>query len=941
MRLLILFLLSMQIIAQDITWTNNTQLIRSYSSPRTTDINNDGIDDVILGGGVDGFPTPFGVIALDGATGSSIWNMTTRNEMFGSPQFFDYSGDNIDDVLISGRDAELRLINGSTGELIWEFWEETSNPNDFGWYNFYTPQIIYDQTGDGFPDILAANGGDHSLDFSELNRPPGHIMIIDGITGDAFKIAVVPDSNETYLSPIICDLNQDGNCSIIFGTGGESVEGNLWIIDLDSLLNENLNNSIPLVSNSELGHIAPPSIGDLNSDGILDIVTQGFDGKITAINGNDLSPLWQYEIANTESSAAPILGKFSNNDEIDIFATLFSGAMNSYNDYYQVLIDGNDGNLLWMDSIGLINFCSPIAFDSNNNGTDEVLISTINNNGQYFENDLILIDFINNSQESIIGPIAGGNLASTPQITDIDNDGMLDIIYSVQADSLDPFGDGVFYENGINTTRISTNYTLNENDIVWGSYMGTYFNGQINDDINSNCQIIEQNNNSCFGDLGLFIFPSEACPEENNAMINLYISQGTPPFTYNWSNGEMTEDLENIAPGLYSVSVTDAAGVCDTISTEITEYGITSFSSSPTCPGDSDGLAYFNSTGCDCNTSFCQFIWELNGDTIAQGDGSSATETYKYLFDIAAGTYTATIIHPDGCQIQQEIIVPEPTIIDSTYISHECSSNNNGYIDLITNPNDSIIQNYLWNTGDTTQDIYDLTAGSYSVIVSDTICVDTLYFEVENIEYDTEILETGGVVAPEMINLEIELDQFAGTLSCLASVAFIVDQDIEEFSWEIIGGEGNAGEWETCILPTDEDWYCSITDWTESTYFLFNFYTEGIYEFNVNTNSSLECSDEGDSIEIIVTNPENCDTSYILESNKPHIYMDSNNNLIIDVANNTQKYELEIFDINGKKILDNNLFESNILSLENYSPGIYSVRLLSSDFIYANKIVIH
>ena len=67
------------------------------------------------------------------------------------------------------------------------------------------------------------------------------------------------------------DLNGDGNYSIIFGTGGEGVEGNLWIADLDELLNEDLSNAIPLVANSELGHIAPPSIGDLNSDGQINV----------------------------------------------------------------------------------------------------------------------------------------------------------------------------------------------------------------------------------------------------------------------------------------------------------------------------------------------------------------------------------------------------------------------------------------------------------------------------------------------------------------------------------------------------------------------------------------------------------------------------------------------------------------------------------------------
>ena len=64
--------------------------------------------------------------------------------MFSSPQFYDFNDDNIEDVIIGGRDAELRLINGSNGETIWEFWaDENLNPNDYGWYNFYNPQSLY------------------------------------------------------------------------------------------------------------------------------------------------------------------------------------------------------------------------------------------------------------------------------------------------------------------------------------------------------------------------------------------------------------------------------------------------------------------------------------------------------------------------------------------------------------------------------------------------------------------------------------------------------------------------------------------------------------------------------------------------------------------------------------------------------------------------------
>ena len=81
-------------------------------------------------------------------------------------------------------------------------------------------------------------------------------------------------------------------------------------------------------------------------------------------------------------------------------------------------------------------------------------------------------------------------------------------------------------------------------------------------------------NAGCDGDLGLFAFPTEICPGENNGMINLYVSGGTPPYTYLWSNGDTTEDLENLEPGLYTVTVTDNTGTCDVISREINEYNI-------------------------------------------------------------------------------------------------------------------------------------------------------------------------------------------------------------------------------------------------------------------------------------------------------------------------------------------------------------------------------
>jgi gliding motility-associated-like protein len=50
------------------------------------------------------------------------------------------------------------------------------------------------------------------------------------------------------------------------------------------------------------------------------------------------------------------------------------------------------------------------------------------------------------------------------------------------------------------------------------------------------------------------------CNDANSGAINLIVAGGSPPYTYAWSNGAITEDLVNITTGNYLVKVTDANG---------------------------------------------------------------------------------------------------------------------------------------------------------------------------------------------------------------------------------------------------------------------------------------------------------------------------------------------------------------------------------------------
>ena len=202
-----------------------------------------------------------------------------------------------------------------------------------------------------------------------------HIFImISSLTGNLIVKAIVPDSSETYCSPIVHDIKNTGDQWILYGTGGEDLGGNFYAVLLDDLLLGDLSGSVVLASDLNKGFIAPAAIHKTNS-GVYDIIIQSFDGLVTKISGQTFSSIWTYQRPGTESSAQPVIGNFTGDLIPDVLLVLFKGIAPSYNDYYQVMLDGNDGSVRFLDSLGSIHFASANAVDLNNDGRDEGVYS--------------------------------------------------------------------------------------------------------------------------------------------------------------------------------------------------------------------------------------------------------------------------------------------------------------------------------------------------------------------------------------------------------------------------------------------------------------------------------------------------------------------------------------------------------------------------------------
>jgi subtilisin-like proprotein convertase family protein len=196
----------------------------------------------------------------------------------------------------------------------------------------------------------------------------------------------------------------------------------------------------------------------------------------------------------------------------------------------------------------------------------------------------------------------------------------------------------------------------------------------------------------------------ETCGNSNGS-INITMNGGIAPYSYVWSNGALTQDIQGLSEGTYSVNVTDNNGCVIS-----SAYSISNNAGSLSVTGQ------ITSAICSSNNgSITQTVTGANGAVSYAWSNGATTQN---LSNLAAGTYACTYTDASGCSATNTYTVNQNSgnvSLTGSLITNETCNNNAGAIN-ITVTGTSLT--YLWSNGATTEDVTGLSSGNYSCTIT-------------------------------------------------------------------------------------------------------------------------------------------------------------------------------------------------------------------------------
>lgn len=202
---------------------------------------------------------------------------------------------------------------------------------------------------------------------------------------------------------------------------------------------------------------------------------------------------------------------------------------------------------------------------------------------------------------------------------------------------------------------------------------------------------------------------SVTCYNTCNGSATAIPSGGITPYTYQWTDplAQTGSGANNLCVGSDSVIITDANG-CSIVKTyNVTQPSAVVLSEThtdATC-GQSNGSGTVSATG---GVGPYSYSWSNGASTQTAGS-------------LAANTYVCTVTDGNGCQKNIPVSISNlsgPSLTISNVVHVSCFGGSNGQATVNASSGTSPYT-YLWSNGSTNPTITNLTAGIYSVTVTD------------------------------------------------------------------------------------------------------------------------------------------------------------------------------------------------------------------------------